>query len=220
MGLGGINLYLNKTTDGVNWEPVDSDHEAVVTDGGTSEVGWNFDLMGNIWGVLRNEDGDGSGWGSRIIHADAATPGVWEFTEDQSDPTIYESPRMFRHGNDLFLVARTDPSGKFWNKSPLRFNIFDPLYHLIDLAAYSLRNHGVAIWRMNPETAKLDHVLDLPGCGDTAFPSIIRTGKHTYRIANYSSPLDKCKNWSWIRGQTSSQGTQIYMVDLEFEQTQ
>lgn len=86
LGLGGINLYLNKTTDGVNWEPVDGDHEAVVTDGGNSEVGWNFDLMGNIWGVLRNEDGDKSGWGSRIIHADAATPGKWEFTEGLSNP--------------------------------------------------------------------------------------------------------------------------------------
>ena len=24
--LGGMNLFLNKTTDGVNWEPIDSNH--------------------------------------------------------------------------------------------------------------------------------------------------------------------------------------------------
>ena len=31
------------------------------------QVGWAFDLFGNIWGVGRNEDGDASGWGSRTF---------------------------------------------------------------------------------------------------------------------------------------------------------
>lgn len=75
-----------------------------------------FDLDGNVWGVIRNEDGDASGWGSRIFRADAATPGKWEFTSEESSVDIYESPRMFRFGNELYLVARTDPKGHFWNK--------------------------------------------------------------------------------------------------------
>jgi hypothetical protein len=29
--------------------------------GGISEVGFHFDLEGNLWGVGRNEDGDDSG---------------------------------------------------------------------------------------------------------------------------------------------------------------
>ena len=35
--------------------------------GGISEVGWEFDLEGNLWGVGRNEHGDDSRWGSRVF---------------------------------------------------------------------------------------------------------------------------------------------------------
>ena len=41
-----------------------------VISGGITEVGFAFDLSGNLWGVGRNEDGDDSGWGSRIFYAD------------------------------------------------------------------------------------------------------------------------------------------------------
>ena len=27
---------------------------------------------------------------------------------------------MFRHGGDLFLVARTDPDGQFWSRSEFK----------------------------------------------------------------------------------------------------
>jgi len=39
--------------------------------------------------------------------------GAWEITPKQSDPNIYESPRMFRHGDDIYLVARRDVDGPF-----------------------------------------------------------------------------------------------------------
>ena len=58
--------------------------------------------------------------------------------------------------------------------------------------------------------------MDLPGCGDTAFPGFIRICPHKYIIVNYSSPWDICKDWSWIRGQISSEGTLIYAVEVEF----
>merc|ERR1712131_574709 len=64
--MGGIDQHFNKSSDGVNWEPVNSENE-VPYRGGISEIGWAFDLDGNIWGVGRNEDGDDSGWGSRIF---------------------------------------------------------------------------------------------------------------------------------------------------------
>ena len=81
-------------------------------------------VQGNIWGVARNEDGDESGWGSRTFfasHDDLSgndDDGVdddhddlsdWSFVSEESDQWIYESPKMFRHGRDLYLVARTDP---------------------------------------------------------------------------------------------------------------
>jgi len=214
--LGTLSLYLNKTSDGVNFEPIQAEYPATVTNTGISEVGWMFDLFGNIWGVGRNEDGDASGWGGRIFHADWNTPGKWEFTAEQSQVDIYESPRMFRFGNELYLVARTDPTGHFWNKNGPQANLPRWADHYADLALYSLRPHSTAIWHVNTATEQLDKVADLPGCGDTAFPSILRTGKTTFRIANYSSPMDKCAAWPWIRGQVSPRGTQIHFIEIEF----
>lgn len=39
--------------------------------------------------------------------------GTFGFYDNKSDPYIIESPRMFRHGDDLYLVGRTDPTGQF-----------------------------------------------------------------------------------------------------------
>ncbi len=63
------------------------------------------------------------------------------------------------------------------------------LHHYLNLGQYSLRPHGNAIWRILKDSGKLWKVLDIPGCGDTAFPSILRIDAHTYWLANYSSPL-------------------------------
>jgi len=65
--LGKVSMMLNKSSDGVNWEPVDKNHPVSYIGGG-SELGWMFDLQGHFWGVIRNEDGDESGWGSRVAH--------------------------------------------------------------------------------------------------------------------------------------------------------
>jgi hypothetical protein len=123
---------------------------------------------------------------------------------------------MFRFGNELYLVARTDPTGHFWNKNGPQSQLPEWADHYVDLGLYSVRSHSTAIWHVNTVTQQLDKVLDLPGCGDTAFPSIMRTSKTTFRIANYSSPLDMCATWPWIRGQLSPRGTQIHFIDVEF----
>jgi hypothetical protein len=36
---------------------------------------------------------------------------------------------------------------------------------------------------------KLEFLTDLPGDGDTAFPSIIQIDENKFTIANYASPL-------------------------------
>jgi len=207
-----IKVYFNKSSDGINWEPVNSS-QPVIYVGGISEIGWMFDLEGIVYGVGRNEDGDTSGWGRRVL-----TNVNKSFTcfGSQSDPNIIESPRMFRHGNDLYLVGRTDPTGTFqinnWAEDLLPKN----LHHYLDLGEYSLRPHGNAIWKVLKGSGKLWKMLDLPGCGDTSFPSILRVGAHKYWLANYSSPLDVCYSWPWILGQISKKGTQIHIIELEF----
>eukprot|EP00088_Acartia_fossae_P019705 TRINITY_DN21518_c0_g1_i1.p1 TRINITY_DN21518_c0_g1~~TRINITY_DN21518_c0_g1_i1.p1 ORF type:complete len:417 (-),score=42.35 TRINITY_DN21518_c0_g1_i1:55-1305(-) len=213
--LGKLDLFFNRSTNGLDWEPWG---QSVVYHGGLTEVGFGFDLSGNLWGVGRNEDGDDSGWGSRIFSAPASNLDQWTFSEEESNPDIYESPRMFRHGNDLYLVARTDPNGRFWSKDNIILNALPKWeHHLYDLVSFSFRQHGTAIWRLNTETKFLEQVVTLSGCGDTAFPSIVRTGNHTYTIFNYSSSLEEatCPP-NWISGQVSPAGSLIYSQDIEF----
>lgn len=179
-------------------------------------------------------------FGSRLFKADYGDWGNWQlFPANESDVNIYESSRMFLHGksrsvcrlscqarslialpaslctgDDIFLIARRDPDGVYWNK-----NISDLPFmwqHDLNLAAYSLRPHRSSIWRLNREKPALEYLFDIPGCGDTTFPAIIRIGKHKYLVANYTSPTDKCANWSWIEGQISPDGTHIYLTELEF----
>jgi hypothetical protein len=57
--------------------------------------------------------------------------------------------------------------------------------------------------------------MDLPGCGDNAFPSVRRIDANSFLMANYTSPLDE-PNISWIDGQTHDEGTQLYLLTLTF----
>lgn len=121
---------------------------------------------------------------------------------------------VFSLAGELYLVARTDPQGPFMSEFSLPTT--PVLHHLYDLVAYSFRPHGTALWRLNRETAQLERLLDLPGCGDTAFPSIVPLGNGTYLIFNYSNPIELCQDWAWIQGQIAPQGTLIYTVTIQF----
>lgn len=207
---------FNKSKDGINWEPVNASHPVSYV-GGVSEVAWHFDLLGNFWGVMRNEFGDESGWGSRLIHGSPDKVDQWRPTHYISDKIIYESSRMFRHGNDLYMIGRTDPDGPYHKDQYWQWPLSKGVHKATDRVWNSLRRHGDAIWKLNVERKWPEKVADLPGCGDTAFASIIRVSKNKFLIANYSSPRDMCKEWSWIRGQLSPDGTAIYFLTIEFD---
>ena len=53
-----------------------------------------------------------TGWGSRIFYAEPNNLADWIWTAEKSDPNIFESVRMFRHGQNLYMIARTDPGKK------------------------------------------------------------------------------------------------------------
>ena len=101
--MGGIDQHFNKSSDGINWEPVNPENE-VPYRGGISEIGWAFDLEGNIWGVGRNEDGDDSGWGSRIFSAPAGDLSDWTWTEGTG---INESLVLISE-NQFYIRANCD----------------------------------------------------------------------------------------------------------------
>lgn len=77
-------------------------------------------------------------------------------------------------------------------------------------------SHGTGLWKLNQNEGKLDFVMELPGCGDTAFASWVRLSEHKFLVANYTSPISRCEYWSWLQGQISPLGTGIYFVVLDF----
>ncbi|MGB1318871.1 MAG: hypothetical protein ACPG5W_11715, partial [Flavobacteriales bacterium] len=66
---------------------------------------------------------------------------------------------------------------------------------------------------INQETRKVEWVMDLPGAGDTAFPSILRLDKHRFLVANYTSPINHQKR-DWLAGQLGK--TKIYLQLITF----
>ncbi|MBN2497269.1 MAG: exo-alpha-sialidase [Deltaproteobacteria bacterium] len=195
--LGELEVYFQCSDDGRSWQPVGSAER--VYRGGVSEVAFEFDADGSLWAVTRNEDGDASGFGSHVCTAPADKLDEWTCSAP-CDPERYDSPELFRHGDEIYLIARRDVGGPFGPEG--------------DLVAYSLRPKRSAIYGIDKAAHRVVHLQDIPGVGDTAFPAVRRTGAHSFLLANYSSPLDE-PDISWLEGQASARGTQIYLLDVE-----
>lgn len=206
---GDLRLVFSRSLDGTVWEPVDG--VPYVYRGGVSEAAFEFEPDGSLYAVTRNEDGDDTGFGSHVCFAPANALSQWD-CPDRAHPERYDSPELFRHENELYLAARRDVGGPYdEGLADLSFGERKVRY-LID---YSRRPKRTAIYRLDRRTRSIVHVIDLPSAGDTAYPSVQRTGPHTFLLANYTSPLDN-PDISWLEGQTSERGTQIYLLTLTF----
>lgn len=208
---GLVDLFFEVSSDGRTFAPASlAAASATVYRGGNSECAFEFDEHGDLWAVTRNEDGDKTGFGSMLCTAKKADLSAWECPA-KSDPERYDSPEMFRHGRELFLVARRDVGGPYdEGLDTLAFDARSRKYQL----DYWNRPKRTALYRIDREAKKVVWLFDLPGAGDTAFPSIRRTGAHTFLMANYTSPLDK-PDIAWVDGQRGE--TRLYLQELRFE---
>lgn len=205
-----IEVYFSKSEDGLTWAPADPEHPVGYL-GGVSEAAFELDETGAVWVVGRNEDGDETGFGSLLCTAPPERLGDWD-CPDESDPERYDSPEMFRHGDDLYLVARRDVGGPY-DEGRADLDYLDArMKYQLD---YWTRPKRTAIYRIDRENRAVVHLMDLPSAGDTAFPSIRRTGAHTFLLANYTSPLND-PDIGWLEGQAAEAGTRIYFVELTF----
>lgn len=205
-GAAKLLLKLKKSSDGKNFTPENPSRDFVYM-GGVSEAGFEFDADGNLYSVTRNEDGDASGFGAHLVFAPSYDLSYWSMA---STAQAYESPRMFRHGKDLYLIARRQLSnapfdwarrgGYGWRR-------------IVNWLHYSLTAKTTSLFKMDADSRELKLVMDLPGAGDTAFPSIRRVNAHTFLVANYTSPLHR-KYRKWIVGQLKQ--TKIYLIALKF----
>jgi len=193
-----VELYFKYSLDGDTWNMVDD--APFVYQGGVSEAAIEFDSQGNLWAVTRNEDGDETGKGSHVCFANKGELAKWSCS-DPSDPERYDSPELFRHLVEIYLIARRDVGGPFGDDATI--------------ADYSTRPKRTALYRIDQEERQVIHVMDLPGVGDTAFPAVIQKSEHHYIVANYTAPLDD-PDISWVEAQFSERGTQIYLLELKF----
>lgn len=209
-GEAKVDLMLKHSTDGRTWQAMGDSGR--VYRGGVSETTFEFDAEGNLWAVTRNEDGDATGFGSHVVFAPRDSLGTWQFPTD-TDPHCYMSPHMLRHGNELYLIARRQLGRKPFGKASRKRSMAHQ--RIANWVGFSLTPKTTALYRIDRKNRKVVHVMDLPGAGDTAFPSIVRLGRDRFVIANYSSPTHRRKRRSWLSGQLNRTG--IYLILLEFE---
>ena len=217
--LGGEHIYrfdgipleieLLTTNDGRAWTPV-SPARPVVSMGGGSESDFALGDDGTLYAVVRNEAGDETGWGSKICRAPASDIADWDC---RTDPKKYDSPLMFWHDGEAYLVARRNVTDT--GHYDLMFERGDHVYKTVqNQLAYVSAPKRCALWRWVQEEHRIAYVLDLPSRGDTCFPAMIAGERPDEVILyNYSSDIQG-PDVPWRDGQAGA--TLIYRHVLSF----
>jgi hypothetical protein len=196
-----LRVHLLHSADGEAWAG------DVVLTGGVSETAFAFAADGGLVAVGRNEAGDEKGIGSRICRASADALSAWTCAED---PRKYDSPLLFRRGDDFWLIARRNVTAD--GAYDLGLDDLPPNQRQFRYQAeYWRRPKRCALWKVDPEALTVTFALDLPSAGDTCFPSALPLGDGQYLVYNYSSPFEK-PDLSWLQGQNGP--TFIYRTTL------
>ncbi len=204
-----IEVHWLTTTDGFNWTPVVPDQPVVIV-GGASETDFVFLDDGTLLAVSRNESGDEyTGFGMKICRAEADTLGDWTCV---GDPKKYDSPLMFKHRNTAYLIGRRNvtETGNFDLGYSDRTLEDQWMAYSID---YWKQPKRCALWRVNPDLT-VDFLRDLPSKGDTCFPGLLTAADGSYRVFNYTSPLDG-EDVAWQTGQFGH--TLIYHILMHLD---
>ncbi len=203
-----LSIFLLTTADGDTWEPV-VPGQPVVDEGGGSETDFAILDDGRLVAVERDEAGSDLGWGSRICVAQAGDWGSWQCA---NDPRKYDSPLVFQHNGEVFLIGRrnlTDTGNYDLNMDELSASEQTLQYEL----DYWQHPKRCSLWRVDPDALSVSFVIDLPSRWDTCFASAIQQSETEWLIYNYSSPVDG-PDVSWLEGQQGE--TLIYRMVLAF----
>jgi hypothetical protein len=215
---GGENIYtdgepitieLRTTADGITWTPYDA-ARPVVSMGGGSETAFTITDDGELFSVVRNEAGDELGWGSKLCRAPASDLADWTCT---GDPKKYDSPLMFWHDGEAYLIARRNvtETGNY----DLMTGRGDRLNQTFEnQRGYVTTPKRCALWRFVQDEDRIAFILDLPSRGDTCFPGLLDGSAPGEKVVyNYSSPIDGA-DVPWNDGQSGP--TNIYRHVLRF----
>jgi hypothetical protein len=206
---GTLRVGLWRSDDGRHWEPFDA-KQPIVYEGGGSEADAVLGDDGTLYGVIRNEAGDDTGWGSLVVRAAPGDPAQWSCRADRRK---FDSPFMFWHDGEAYLVARRHLEGRGeydrgWGAGWLLRTVWNQVN-------YSLTPKRTALWRYVQDEDRLAFVMDLPSRGDACFPAVLEGERPEERIVyDYSCDVDG-PELPWIRGQRGQ--TFIYRHRLGFE---
>jgi hypothetical protein len=212
-----LRVSLLRSTDGVTWSHTDPARPAVSTGGG-SEAGFAFDRRGDLYAVIRNEAGDGTGWGSKICRAAAGSLGDWRCAHD---PKKYDSPLVFELNDVVYLIGRRNVSDTGDYELTPGLQRWSSSETIANQADYWVRPKRCSLWQLDRPNLKVTWLADLPGWGDTCFASILDdpADPELKLVYNYSSPLDNPANADlpWMRAQEGE--TRIYRSVVRFPRT-
>jgi hypothetical protein len=208
-GEGATTVQWLTLAEGGAWAPWQG-ADPIVLAGGVSETDLAVDGEGRVVAVGRNEAGDEDGFGSKVCVAQPGAPMDWDCAHD---PRRYDSPLVFAHEGEIWLVGRrnlNDQDGNF----DLGMEELDPntqsLTYAIDYWNWPKR---CSLWRVDADALQVTWVADLESRGDTCFPSLRWRGPHRLELWSYSSPLDG-PDLTWLEGQKGD--THVTMQEVEF----
>lgn len=204
---GDMTVQLLTTQNGRDFSAAYG-HKTVLTGGG-SETDFSFLPDGSLMSVVRNEEGDKDGFGSKVCHAPASDPAAWTCS---TDPRKFDSPFTFTRSGEFYAIARRNvtESGAYDITTPTA-----SLRYARNEIDYIARAKRCALWRYDQGEKKLKFVLDLPSRGDTCFPAAIDTSDpHELAVYDYSSDIAG-PELPWAAGQRRP--TYIYRHVLRFD---
>jgi hypothetical protein len=194
-GQAALDVHWLRTSDGRSFEPVVG-NDGVVLHGGSSETDLALLDDGGLVAVSRNEAGDDLGFGSKICTAEPGALGDWGCT---ADPKKYDSPLVFRHEDDVWLIGRRNLTAD--GHYDLGHDDDPPETQALDYQlAYWNAPKRCSLWSVDPATRAVAHALDLPSRGDTCFASAVDLGDDHWLVYNYSSPIEG-EDLNWNDGQ-------------------
>ena len=179
-------VYWMTSRDGVNWEGVNP-RQPIVYTGQCGETSVAFLPSGGIVTACQTEEVDKLGWGAKVCTAPAAA--TWQWT-CRGDTRRLDSPFVFIDRGHVYVIARRQVAfnGEY---DYLHYNFpdTDAQFAMYD-GEYAATTKRCALWSIDPATREFAPIVDVPGVGDTCYPSIIAEPHHRYLVYNYTSPLD------------------------------
>jgi hypothetical protein len=179
-------VYWLTSSDGVNWHGVNRKQPIVYT-GQCGETSFAFLPSGGLVTACQTEEVDALGWGAKVCTAPATA--TWQWT-CRGDTRRLDSPFVFLDRGNVYVIARRQVAfnGEY---DYLHYNLpdTDAQFAMYD-GEYAATTKRCALWSIDPTSRQFTPIVDVPGVGDTCYPSIIPESHHRFLVYNYTSPLD------------------------------